>query len=298
MIAARGPVIAPVAALPPAVTIDAPAQGAALRTADADVRRPRGGDGQQRSPTVTLRLFPGAGETESSAPAQTLSAPVAAARWSATAAPTAPTASTPRARRRPATRGRPGSARTSSSRSTRSRRRRRSRRARRGERRAQRSRRVRRLRAGRHVHVRGRRAQIGAVRLAGDVAHLRLGGHSFAVRARDAAGNPQAMPTRSAGGSSRLCARWRRGSPAPGRCSRRPAGRGRVRGPLPRERAARRCAGRRGTLARADVRRTRAGAFALRLRPRGSAAAVAAARGAASDADARARRARRRSRST
>ena len=79
VIGARGPVIAPVAALPPAVTIDTPAQGAALRIATPAFAG-RAAETINTDPFVTLRLFPGAGSTESSAPAQVLSAPVGATR--------------------------------------------------------------------------------------------------------------------------------------------------------------------------------------------------------------------------
>jgi hypothetical protein len=88
VIAARGPAIAPVAALPPAVAIDAPAQGAALRTSTPTFSG-RAATTVNAEPTVLLSLLPGAGETEGSAAAQTLSAPVAASAWSATAAPLA-----------------------------------------------------------------------------------------------------------------------------------------------------------------------------------------------------------------
>ena len=279
VIAARGPVILPVAALPPAVTIDAPAQGAALRTATPAFSG-RAAMTINSDPSVTLRLFPGAGETESSAPAQTVTAPVAAGAWSATAARLVDGIYTARA----AQAGNPGASGISpdvvftidtvaADDDDRER-------ARGRERRAHAGVRARRLRAGRHVHVRGRRAQIEAVRLAGDAAapaarqtHLR---RARPRRCRQPAENADAreLAGRLARARARPAARWDR----VGRL-RRPAGRGRLRGPLPRDRAARsRRAPARGTLARADVRRTRAGAFALQLRPRGSAASALAAR--------------------
>lgn len=86
VIAARGPVIAPVAALPPAVAIEQPSQGAALRT-PAVAFAGRAAQTINSAATVSLLIFPGAGETESSAPVQTLTSGVAGGRWSATAAP-------------------------------------------------------------------------------------------------------------------------------------------------------------------------------------------------------------------
>lgn len=284
VIAARGPVIAPVAALPPAVTIEAPAQGAALRTSTPTFAGHAAAT-VNTTPVVVLTLFPGAGETESSTPAQTLSAPVAANAWAATAAPLPDGVYTAQATQagNPGTTGisedvvftvdtvapttaivdGPGEV------------------------------------SGAHTQpiafaasepgvtytcsFDGRRSQPCTSPVV--MRHLRLGAHSFAVRARDAAGNPQRTPTRI---------RWRvvslvralaprlagmgtlaGGLPIAAACEDRcrvsarldlPAGRGRGR------------AGRTTLLARADARRSRAGRFALRLRPRGAAAAALAAR--------------------
>jgi hypothetical protein len=280
VIAARGPVVLPVAALPPAVTIDAPAQGAALRTATPTFSG-RAATTVNSDPSVTLRLFPGAGDTESSAPAQTLSAPVAGGAWSATAARLADGVYTARAVQagNPGTTGigedvvfaidtvapattivdGPGAV------------------------------------SGAHTQAiafaasepgvaftcavdgRGSKPCASPVTLR----HLRLGRHAFAVRARDAAGNPQRVPTRlrwqvvsllralapRLGGLPQLLSG---GLPLAAACE----DRCRVSARLD-------VRGVRGPLARADVRRTRAGRFALRLRPRGAAAAALAARSSA-----------------
>jgi hypothetical protein len=282
VIASRGPVILPVAALPPAVTIDAPAQGAALRT-PAPTFAGRAAQTVQTDPDVTLQLLPGAGETESSAPVQTLSAPVAANRWSVAPAPLPDGVYTARATQG----GNPGTtgigedvvftidtvAPTTTI-------------------------------ASGPGPVSGAHAQ--AIAFAASepgvtfmcsrdrrratpcgspvtLAHLTLGTHAFAVRARDAAGNAQATPTRIrwqvvslaralaprlAGIPQALAA----GLPIAAACEDRCRVGARL--DLP---------GRRGSLvlARAEVRRTHAGAFALRLRPRGSAAAALAARASA-----------------
>ncbi|HKG38163.1 MAG TPA: hypothetical protein VKB25_04175 [Conexibacter sp.] len=282
VIAARGPVIPPVAALPPAVTIDAPAQGAALRTATPTFSG-RAAETINSDPNVTLRLFPGAGETESSSPAQTLGTPVAGGTWTATAARLADGVYTARASQagNPGTSGTspdvvftvdtiaptttviggPGAV------------------------------------SGAHTQeitfaasepgvtftcaVDGRRSKPCVSPVV--MRHLRLGTHSFAVRARDAAGNPQKDPTRlrwqvvslvralapRLGGIGPVLSG---GLPVAAACEDRcrvtarldllPTGRGRST----------------TLLARADVRRTRAGRFSLRLRPRGSAAAALAAR--------------------
>ncbi|MFL5818385.1 MAG: hypothetical protein ACJ76L_12400 [Conexibacter sp.] len=280
VIAARGPVILPVAALPPAVTIDAPAQGAALRTATPAFSG-RAAMTINSDPSVTLRLFPGAGETESSAPAQTLSAPVASAAWSATAARLADGVYTARAAQagNPGTTGisadvvftvdtvaptttivnGPGAV------------------------------------SGAHTQaiafaasepsvtftwaVDGRRSKPCASPVT--LRHLRLGRHTFAVRARDAAGNPQRTPTRL---------RWQVVSLARALAPRLAGIGSVVAGGLPVAAACEdRCRvtarldlrGVRGPLASADVRRTRAGAFSLRLRPRGRVAAALAARSSA-----------------
>jgi hypothetical protein len=276
LIAARGPVIPPVAALPPAVTIDQPAQGAALRTSTPTFAG-RAAATINSDPRVTLKLFPGAGETESSAPAQTLSAAVAGGAWSATAARLADGIYTARGAQagNPGTTGisedvvftidtiapttaigdGPGGV------------------------------------SGAHTQpvafaasepgvtytcaVDGRRSKPCTSPVT--LRHLRLGSHVFAVRARDAAGNPQRTPTRL---------RWQvvslvralaprlvgigpvlsGGLPVAAACE----DRCRVSARLDLRGA--------GTLARAEVRRTRAGRFSLRLRPRGSAASALAAR--------------------
>jgi hypothetical protein len=273
-------VILPVAALPPAVTIDAPAQGAALRTATPAFSG-RAAETINTDPSVTLRLFPGAGETESSAPAQTLTAPVAGGAWSATAATLADGIYTARAAQagNPGTSGisadvvftvdtvaptttvvdGPGAV------------------------------------SGAHTQavafaasepgvtftcaVDGRRSKPCTSPVT--LRHLRLGRHTFAVRARDAAGNPQKVPTRL---SWQVVSLARALAP-------RLAGIGPVlTGGLPVAAACEdRCRvsarldlrGVRGPLARADVRRTRAGTFALWLRPRGTAATALAARSSA-----------------
>ena len=280
VIAARGPVIAPVAALPPAVTIDMPAQGAAMRTATPAFAG-RAAVTLDSATSVTLKLFPGAGETESSAPAQTLTAPVAGGAWSATAARLADGIYTARASQagNPGATGisedvvftvdtvaptttvvdGPGAV------------------------------------SGAHTQaiafaasepgvtftcaVDGRRSQPCGSPVT--LRHLRLGSHSFAVRARDAAGNAQLVPTRL---------RWQVVSLVRALAPRL-AGIGSVlAGGLPLAAACEdRCRvsarldlrGVRGPLASADVRRTRAGVFALRLRPRASAAAALAARSSA-----------------
>jgi hypothetical protein len=198
VIAARGPVIAPVAALPPAVTIDAPAQGAALRTPTIDTVAP------------TTAIVDGPGAVSG---AHTQQIAFAASE--------------------------PGVRFTCA--------------------------------------LDGRRSQPCSSPLT--LRRLRLGEHSFAVRARDAAGNPQPTPTRI---------RWRVVSLgralAPRLAGIGPVAHG---GGLPVAAACEdRCRvsarldlrGVPGPLARAEVRRPRAGRFALRLRPRGAAAGTLAAR--------------------
>jgi hypothetical protein len=283
VIATRGPLIAPVAALPPAVTIDAPAQGAALRTPTPTFSG-RAATTINTTPTVVLTLLPGAGETESSTPAQTLSAPVATSAWSATTAPLADGIYTARA----AQAGNPGTTGTSED-----------------------------LVftidtvaptttifegpgavSGAHEQtiafaasepgvtyacvVDGRRSAPCSSPVT--LRHLRLGRHAFAVRARDAAGNPQPTPTRI---------RWQVVSLARA-IAPRLAGIGPVlSGGFPVAAACEdRCRvsarldlsparGRPTLLARAEARLPHAGRFALRLRPRGAAAAALAARAAA-----------------
>jgi hypothetical protein len=275
VIAARGPAILPVPALPPAVTIDQPAQGAALRTATPAFSG-HAATTVNSDPSVTLRLFPGAGETESSAPSQTLTVPVAAGAWSASAARLADgiyTAGAVQAGNPGASGisadvvftvdtvapttivGGPGAV------------------------------------SGAHTQllelvasepgvtytcaVDGRRSKPCTSPVT--LQHLRLGRHTFAVRARDAAGNFQSVPARL---------RWQvislaralaprlagigpllsSGLPVAAACE----DRCRVSARLDLKGV--------GTLARTDARRTRAGAFALRLRPRGLAASALAVR--------------------
>jgi hypothetical protein len=300
VIAARGPVILPVAALPPAVTIDQPAQAAALRTPTPTFAG-RAAETVQTEPSVTLQLFPGFGETESSTPAQTLGAPVAGKAWSATAAPLPDGVYTARATQagNPGTTGisedvvftldtvapttaivdGPGPV------------------------------------SGAHTQaiafaasepgvtytcaVDGRRSRPCSSPVT--LTHLRLGRHSFAVRARDAAGNPQAVPTRlrwrvvslvralapRVGGIGPLL---RGGLPVAAACEDRcrvsarldlaptggAGGRGSARLDAPAGGAGSR--GRAAPLARVVVRRSHAGRFMLRLRPRGAAAATLDAR--------------------
>lgn len=275
VIAARGPAIAPVPALPPAVAIDQPAQGAALRVATPAFAG-RAAETINTEPVVTLQLFSGAGETERSAPVQTLTAPVATRTWSATAAPLADGIYTARALQS----GNPGATGISED-----------------------------------VvftidtvaptttvvegpgSVSGARTQTIAFAASEpgvtftcsrdggrsapcvspvELRRLTLGKHTFAVRARDAAGNPQAVPTR---------VRWEVVSLVSALAPRL-AGTGQVLASgLPLSAACvDRCRvtarldlpGLRGPLARVDVRRRGAGAFSLRLRPRGSATSALA----------------------
>lgn len=281
VIAARGPVIAPVAALPPAVTIDAPAQGAALRSATPTFTG-RAAQTVDSAPTVTLQLFRGAGESESGAPAQTLSAPVVAGRWSVAAAALADGVYTARARQAgdpgttgisedlvftvdtiaPTTAIASGPAPLSGARSPS----------------------VAFAASEPDVTYRcsldGRRPAACASPLA--LRRLALGAHSFAVRATDAAGNVQARPTRI---------RWRVVSLASALAPRLAGIAQLLGGGLPLAAACEdRCrvaaqlelpgpGG--GVLAHAAVRRSRAGAFALRLRPAGGAGGLLAGRSSA-----------------
>jgi hypothetical protein len=280
VIAARGPVIAPVTALPPAVTIDAPAQGAALRTSTPTFSG-RAAMTVNTTPSVTLQILPGAGETESSVPAQTLSAPVAGNAWSAIATSLPDGIYTARATQagNPGTTGisedvvftidttAPATAIVDGPGTV----------------------------SGAHTQAIAFAASEPGVTYtcAFDrrrsrpctspvvMRHLRLGHHSFAVRARDAAGNPQAVPTRIgwqvvslvralAPRLAGLGPLLRAGLPVVAACE----DRCRVSARLELAPAG----GRRGILlARAEVRRPRAGRFVLHLRPRGTVAAALAA---------------------
>jgi hypothetical protein len=283
VIAARGPIVAPVAALPPAVTIDQPAQGAALRIASPTFAG-RAAATATAQPSVSLQVLPGAGETESSTAVQTLSAPVSGGAWSAVAAPLLDGIYTARATQvgNPGATGisqdvvftvdtvAPTTAFTDAPGPT----------------------------SGAHTRtiafaasepgatfrcsIDGRRSAPCTSPVA--LSHLRLGRHTFAVRATDAAGNPQAAPTR---------VRWQVVSPVSALAPRLATISQTLGGGLPLAAACdERCrvsarldlvpsAGRPSALARADVRRSRAGTFALRLRPRGTAAAALAARASA-----------------
>jgi hypothetical protein len=86
VIADRGPAITPAAPVPPVVTIDAPAQTAALPTATPAFAG-QAATGGRAAPSVTLRIFPGASSTQGASPVQTASAAVVDGRWSLTAAP-------------------------------------------------------------------------------------------------------------------------------------------------------------------------------------------------------------------
>jgi hypothetical protein len=284
VIGARGPVIAPVAALPPAVTIDQPAQGAALRTSTPTFAG-RAATTINTDPFVTLRIFPGAGETESSAPAQVLSAPVGGDRWSVTAATLADGIYTARASQagNPGTSGisadvvftidtvAPTTTITSGP----------------GAVSGARTQTIEFAASEPGVTFTcardGRRSAPCASPVT--LSRLTLGRHVFAVRARDAAGNPQRTPTRirwqvvslSRALAPRLAGTGqvlRSGLPLAAACEDRCRVSARLDLLDRRGRAA-------GTLARADARRTRAGAFAMRLRPRGAAAALIAARSSA-----------------
>lgn len=86
VIAARGPVIPPAFPVPPAVTIDTPAQSSDLRN-----NRPtfsgQAATGGRAEPTVTLQIFPSAGSSEGSTPVLTATAPVVGLGWSLTTTP-------------------------------------------------------------------------------------------------------------------------------------------------------------------------------------------------------------------
>lgn len=274
VIANRGPVIAPVAALPPAVTIEQPAQGAALRT-PTPVFSGRAATTVNAALTVTLQIFPGAGDTESSRARQSLTARVAAGSWSATARTLPDGIYTARVRQagNPGTSGisdpvvftidtvAPTSAIISGPGAV----------------------------SGSHeqtiefaasepgatftcsVDRRPSKPCVSPVQLR----HLKLGEHRFAVRARDAAGNPQKVPTRLtwqvvslasalaprlADGGSVLAS----GLPVTAACDDRCRVAARL--DLPGRGG--------GLLARVTVARKKAGTFALRLRPQGPRAAA------------------------
>ena len=272
VIAARGPLIAPVAQLPPAVTIDAPAQGRALNNPTPTFRG-RAASTVNSDPAVRLQLFPGAGDTVSSRAVQTLIAPVTGTSWSVTARRLVDGIYTARATQA----GNPGTSGISQDviftvdtvaptttivggpRGV----------------------------SGAHEQAIAFAASEPGVRLSCSrdggrsapcvspltLRHLKLGRHTFAVRARDAAGNLQRAPTRLSwevvslasalaprlGGISATLAG---GLTVPAAC----ADRCRV--------TARLGLPKRGTLATADVRRRGAGAFALRLRPSGAGASA------------------------
>jgi hypothetical protein len=273
VIAARGPLILPVAALPPAVAIEQPAQGAALRTATPAFAG-RAAETIDTEPTVTLAVFPGAGGTESSAPAQTPTAPVAGRRWAVTAAPLADGIYTARASQA----GNPGSTgisedvvftidtvapATTIARGPGA------------------------VSGARDETIEFAASEPGATFACSrdgrpfapcaspvKLRRLTLGAHAFAVRATDAAGNVQRPATR---------VRWRVVSLATALAPRLAGLGATLAGGLPLAAA---CADRcrvtarldlphdGGTLARSEVRRRSAGRFALRLRPRGPAAAA------------------------
>jgi hypothetical protein len=284
VLGARGPLIAPVAALPPAVTIDAPAQGAALRSATPTFSG-RAAETVNSDPTVRVQVFPGAGETEGSVALRSLTSAVASGRWSATSGRLRDGIYSVRASQagNPGTSGisedvvftidtvAPATAITSGPGAT----------------------------SGAHEQPiafaasepgvtftcsrDGRRSAPCSSPMT--LRHLTLGRHAFAVRARDAAGNPQRRPTRIS---------WQVVSLASALAPRLAGIAQTLASGLPLSAACEdRCrvsaqlalAGRRGggvVLARTVVRRTRAGVFALRLRPRGGAAAALAARSSAS----------------
>lgn len=276
VIANRGPVIAPVPALPPAVVIERPLQGAALRT-PAVAFSGRAAQTINTEPAVQLLVYPGAGDTESSAPLQALTAPVADRRWAVTTGPLPDGVYTARATQAgnpgttgvspdvvftvdtvaPTTEITDGPGAVSGARSQ--------------------------LFAfvasepgTTFVCSRdGRRAQPCTSPI--ELRRLGLGDHTFGVRARDAAGNVQRTPTRvrwrvvslAAASAPRLGAigaTLSRGLPLAAAC----ADRCRVTATLDLVSPSR------TRLARVEVRRPRAGAFGVMLRPRGAAATALA----------------------
>lgn len=82
----RGPVIAPAELVPPLVTIDTPAQSAAVATATPTFGG-QAATGGRAATEVTVQILTGAGSTEGGAPLQTLTAPVLGGRWSVASAP-------------------------------------------------------------------------------------------------------------------------------------------------------------------------------------------------------------------
>jgi hypothetical protein len=82
VLADRGPAIAPAAPVPPVVTIDQPAQSAALKT-PAPVFAGAAAVGGRAEPSVTVQVFPGTGADESGVVLQSPSGPVGPdGRWS------------------------------------------------------------------------------------------------------------------------------------------------------------------------------------------------------------------------
>jgi hypothetical protein len=274
VIANRGPVIAPVPALPPAVVIEQPSQGAALRTPTVAFAG-RAAETINTAPIVRLAVLPGAGDSESSAPVQTLDAPVAGRRWAVVTGPLADGVYTARATQAgnpgstgvspdviftvdtvaPMTEITDGPGAVSGARS-------------------QRFAFAASEPGTTFVCSRdGRRARpcTSPIELRG----LGLGRHTFGVRARDAAGNVQRSPTRVAwrvvslatASAPRLAAigpTLSRGLPVAAAC----ADRCRVTATLELVSPTR------ARLARVETRRPRAGTFGLTLRPSGAAASA------------------------
>jgi hypothetical protein len=81
VIANRGPMIPPAAPVPPVVTITTPVQSAAINTRTPTFAG-QAATGGRAEPLVTLQIFPGVSATESSAPLQTLTAPLVNGAWS------------------------------------------------------------------------------------------------------------------------------------------------------------------------------------------------------------------------
>ncbi|MBB4662792.1 hypothetical protein [Conexibacter arvalis] len=83
VIAGRGPVIPPAAPVPPVVTIDQPAQAAALNT-PAPTFAGGAAVGGRAEAAVTVQVFPGTGADEGAVPVQAASGPVGGdGRWAA-----------------------------------------------------------------------------------------------------------------------------------------------------------------------------------------------------------------------